>query len=167
MKASENRTEMRVLPDQGGGIQVEIAPKGRLAALLTTWGYLRKMGKRVLVRPLYSNLQTKKLYSKVDNVPIATAARCRLFPLLITLWQLASVAAVTIHVSPFASLCAPTRHLKQYFYRSFSNLTKPPRLLLLSLSASFAGIYANKFGDTANLAHDLRREGQRKGIYRD
>jgi len=41
-----------VLPDQGGGIQVEIAPKGRLAALLTTWGYLRKMGKRVLVRPI-------------------------------------------------------------------------------------------------------------------
>jgi hypothetical protein len=54
VKASENRTEMRVLPDQGGGIQVEIAPKGRLASLLTTWGYLRKMGKRVLVRPILS-----------------------------------------------------------------------------------------------------------------
>ena len=27
-------------------------PKARLAPLLTTWGYLRKTGKRVLVRPI-------------------------------------------------------------------------------------------------------------------
>ena len=46
-------------------------------------------------------------------------------------------------------------------------LTKSPRLLFLSLSTCFADMYANKFSDTANVARNLQREGQRKGIYRD
>jgi len=48
VKASDNRAGIRVLPDQGGGIQVEIGPKGRLAAVLTAWGSLRKTEEGVL-----------------------------------------------------------------------------------------------------------------------